>query len=73
MMRYDNNHNVVEENVSVFKYDVNASDIFESTIYDRMHSAENRIDVEIIADEVKDGRLTQVVIHVPDEKGDDET
>ena len=50
MMRYDNNHNVVEENVSVFKYDVNASDIFESTIYDRMHSAENRIDVEIIAD-----------------------
>jgi CBS domain containing-hemolysin-like protein len=30
-------------------------------------------DVEIIADEVKDGRLTQVVIHVPDEKGDDET
>ena len=42
--------NEVEENVSVFKYDVNASDIFESTIYDRMHSAENRIDVEIIAD-----------------------
>ena len=49
-MRYDNNHNVVEENVSVLKYDVNASDIFKSTIYDRMHSAENRINVEIIAD-----------------------
>jgi hypothetical protein len=29
---------------------VNASDIFESTIYDRMHSAENRIDVEIVVD-----------------------
>ena len=50
MTRYDNNHNVVEENVSVFKYDVNVSDIFESTIYDRMHSAENRIDVEIVVD-----------------------
>jgi CBS domain containing-hemolysin-like protein len=29
-------------------------------------------DVEIIADEVKDGRLTQVVIHIPDEKEDNE-
>jgi hypothetical protein len=29
-------------------------------------------DVEIIADEVKDGRLTQVVIHIPDEKEDEE-
>ena len=29
-------------------------------------------DVEIIADEIKDGRLTQVVIHIPDDKEDDE-
>ena len=49
-MRYDNNHNVVEENVSVLKYDVNVSDVFESTIYDRMHTAANRIDVEIVVD-----------------------
>ena len=28
-------------------------------------------DVEIIADEIKDGRLTQVVIHIPDDKEDD--
>ena len=49
-VRYNNNHNIVENNLSVFKYDVNASDVFESTIYDRMHSAENRIDIEIVVD-----------------------
>ena len=40
----------------------------------RMPEEEERFDfqdVEIIADEVKDGRLTQVVIHIPDDKEDD--
>ena len=50
MVRYNNNHEVVENNLTVITYDVNVSDIFETTIYDKMHSSENRIDVEIVVD-----------------------
>lgn len=47
---YDGDHVLTKTENVEFKYDVNVSDVFESTLLDRMHAAENRIDVEIIAD-----------------------
>jgi PBP1b-binding outer membrane lipoprotein LpoB len=47
---YDGDHELTKTENVEFKYDVNVSDVFESTLLDRMHAAENRIDVEIIAD-----------------------
>ena len=45
---YDANHVCTEINDVVIEYDVNASDVFELTLFDRVHGADNRINVEII-------------------------
>lgn len=47
---YDGAHVLTKTENVEFKYDVNVSDVFESTLLDRMHASENRIDIEIIAD-----------------------
>lgn len=47
---YDGDHELTKTENVEFKYDVNVSDVFESTLLDRMHASENRIDIEIIAD-----------------------
>lgn len=45
---YDGDHVCTEINNVVIEYDVNVSDVFELTLFDRVHGADNRINVEII-------------------------
>lgn len=45
---YDGDHVCTEINDVVIEYDVNVSDVFELTLFDRVHGADNRINVEII-------------------------
>ena len=46
--QYDANYVCTDINDVVIEYDVNVSDVFELTLFDRVHGADNRINVEII-------------------------
>ena len=45
---YDNQHIVFESNSAEYFYDVNVDELFDEKLIDKVHNAENRIDLEIV-------------------------